>query len=53
MGHCCFVSAALWGANGRGSSHCISWYQIQLILNVALNTTLLCGTMLALDGYDL
>ena len=28
------VFLVLWDAVGRGSSHCISWYQIQLILTM-------------------
>ena len=37
-------------ALGRGSSHCISWYQIQPILMSA--TTPSCGTIVALDSPD-
>ena len=40
-------------AHGRGSSRCISWYQIQLILTMCyvLRHTAL-GTIVALDSFD-
>ena len=41
-------------AYGRGGSHCISWYRIQLILRHVLRPLLHppCGTIVASDSSD-